>query len=270
MDTSQPATEQQPEDSDARIGSRMSNFERATLRWTGAMVLVTLGTGVFIGLQWREIRSSSVDTHELAVAAKSQSDNTESLAKSASNQVDRLRDEVEQLKRGADETHNLVTESQRSSNLAKSNAIKELRPYVFTGELEAPVFTENTKASWNIHFTNYGRSPAVRLLIQAQVVFGPDSEKKIRSNVFQRIHTPEHAEQGKILPPGDKNFTTAQSDEVLTTGDVDYIKTHDAGMVMLIHVEYFDMSGIEYNTEICMFRLITGAVANCDVHNVIR
>src|SRR5947209_4321970 len=77
----EPETEQQLANMETDIEKRMSAFERSTLGWTKGMFVVTFFTMVFIALQWREIRNGSVDTHELALAAKSQATNTEKQVK---------------------------------------------------------------------------------------------------------------------------------------------------------------------------------------------
>jgi hypothetical protein len=66
----QPTTERDLK----QIKNDMSNFERSTLRWTKVTVLVVFATMLFVGLQWNEMRTSSVDTHDLAEAAKTQAE----------------------------------------------------------------------------------------------------------------------------------------------------------------------------------------------------
>lgn len=51
---------------------KMSGFERSTLRWTRASFVVIALTGLFISLQWLEMRSGGIDTHALAESAKEQ------------------------------------------------------------------------------------------------------------------------------------------------------------------------------------------------------
>jgi hypothetical protein len=53
---------------------KMNGFERSTLRWTRASFVVIFFTGLFIALQWREMRNGGIDTHKLAEAAKKQVD----------------------------------------------------------------------------------------------------------------------------------------------------------------------------------------------------
>lgn len=52
------------------VEERMSAFERSTIRWTRAAVIISTVAALFVCLQWHEMRLSSADTHDLAVAAK--------------------------------------------------------------------------------------------------------------------------------------------------------------------------------------------------------
>jgi hypothetical protein len=85
---SQPEAERQLADAETQIEQRMSAFERSSIRWTKGMFAVTLATGVFIAAQWWEIRTGSVDTHELAVAAGKQADAAKTQAEKMTNLSD--------------------------------------------------------------------------------------------------------------------------------------------------------------------------------------
>jgi hypothetical protein len=205
----------------------------------------------------KEIQKGGTDTHTLAQAA--------------SDQVTKLKEQVDQLKRSADETHNLVSQSRQAVATTESTATKDRRPYLSVVDASSlPRVIENTEAAWNFQYTNYGRSPAVRVLLRAQIVFGRFSDRKIDKELFERIHPPGFPEAGFILAPGQVGFSTAFSKETLSAADVDEINKHDSGIVLLVHFEYFDMSGNEYSTEICQSRLVNGIISHCNVHNVIK
>jgi hypothetical protein len=57
---------------------------------------------------------------------------------------------------------------------------------------------------------------------------------------------------------------------MLTEDDIKYIMKTDYGFILLIYIEYFDISGTKYSTEICRARLQSGALANCKEHNKIN
>jgi hypothetical protein len=85
-------------------------------RWVdlgaSAAVIFTL---VFIALQWLEMRSGSADTHDLAVAAKTQAD-------AAKSQADASKKIAEATKAQADNTEKLATAAKTQADAASSAA----------------------------------------------------------------------------------------------------------------------------------------------------
>jgi hypothetical protein len=111
---SQIEAEEHLADAEDEIEGRMSAFERASLRWSIAMFAVTLGTGIFIGLQWYEIKTGSADTHELAVQAKNQADRTKDIADRALTQAQATNQLAIQAKRQADIASESLVATQRA------------------------------------------------------------------------------------------------------------------------------------------------------------
>jgi hypothetical protein len=106
---------------------------------------------------------------------------------------------------------------------------------------------------------------------RAQIVFGEDREKRIDPNLFNPIHTQYQPPVGAVIFPGDvRTYITALSREIFTEDDDTYIRKTDYGLMLLIYIEYFDINGTMYSTEICQGRLQTGAMANCKEHNKIN
>jgi len=103
-----PATEADLE----QVEKRMSSFERSTLRWTRASVVIVLATAAFICLQWLEMRSGGKDTHDLAVAAGKQADRTKDLA-------DRMKEQADQAKIIA---RQVIVQAEAARNAAKTAA----------------------------------------------------------------------------------------------------------------------------------------------------
>jgi hypothetical protein len=237
---------------------------------TGVLVVAALTAYIFLKQadimqgQLEEMKGSGEQTERLIILNQGQLVQT-------SRQVGKLGEQVAQLQRSANETHNLVSNGRTAIADERISTVKERRPYVSVSLLAPPVFIEGAKANWNFYFSNFGRSPAVRTSIRSQVVFGPNDVTKINKIVFQTIHEQGSKDAGMIIPPGDgTGFSTAFSNEILSKPDVDYINATDGGVALLIHFEYFDLDGNMYSTELCKFRLATGAIANCDIHNVIR
>lgn len=144
------------------------------------------------------------------------------------------------------------------------------RPYIWLAETNGDAIrvVSGEIAKWDISITNYGKSPATALLHRAQVFFGQDMDSKIPKDFFSKeIHAVNDQTVGVVIAPGEKRFTTAISESVLTDADVEFIKDTDAGIVVIGYYEYFDLNGTEYRSEICKFRFKTGAISDCKKHN---
>src|SRR5438105_751212 len=107
----QPATEQQLE----KVESDMNAFERSTLRWTQATFFILAVTCIFIGFQWNEMRSGGQDTHDLAVAAKTQAEKMQSMSDAADKIRKASEDMVAQNKRVADDSEKAIEASNKQS-----------------------------------------------------------------------------------------------------------------------------------------------------------
>jgi hypothetical protein len=110
-----------PFPSDTTLEDRMSAFERS-MRWlTGVQTVVAVVTCLILGLQLNEMRTGSKDTHDLAVAAKSQSDASKAIAESSKSQSDAASqiassttEEVKQLKASVAEEHSATQHAELS------------------------------------------------------------------------------------------------------------------------------------------------------------
>jgi hypothetical protein len=138
--------------------------------FSGIAVIFTL---LVITLQWWEMHEGGVDTHDLAVAAKSQAeaaktqaDNTAKLAQAAVDQVTKLQAGVDQTHALAVETKNVVTEA-HVSNLTAADADRPWMGALFTSS----DFEDGKVPTYTLTFGNSGRRPAK--LIDTSVGAGP-------------------------------------------------------------------------------------------------
>jgi hypothetical protein len=100
-------TTQSDTDSELRaVERKITGYEKSTLRWTRIVVLANVLTCFFVGLQWYEMKSGSVDTHTLAEAAKRQADKMSDVSGAA--------DKIQQA------AQNMVTQDQRIADNAKA------------------------------------------------------------------------------------------------------------------------------------------------------
>jgi hypothetical protein len=155
-----------------------SNGLEKAKRWVdliaGVSVILTMG---FIALQWSEMRSGSVDTHDLAVAAKaqadavkSQADNTKIIAEAAKSQAEDTRnlalaaaDQVTKLAAGVRESHLLAKAAMGATDIAQKQFEMNERPWVDANIVLDGPFDFNVNGA-NIHLKlalrNSGHSPA--------------------------------------------------------------------------------------------------------------
>ena len=163
-----------------------------------------------------EIKNSATDTHDLAIAAKDQS-------KAAVNQVT-------ELESGVKESHALVKATQDSLDAMRANFTKDQRPYMWIKPSD-PKFEEGKRLFWDVHFVNYGKSPAVKATMCTVLWYGPnDVRPDINQNAIdekcKQVTANPNASRS-IAPPGDAIFTTAASNVVLTADDIKILRDLD-------------------------------------------
>src|ERR1039457_2510027 len=83
----------------------------------GLAVILTM---LFIAFQWYEMHNSSVDTHDLAIAAKGQADATKGI--------------VEEMKKSGNDTHELAVQAKNQADRTKDVADRALAPARATNE----------------------------------------------------------------------------------------------------------------------------------------
>jgi hypothetical protein len=162
----------------------------------------------------------------------------------------------------------LLRDSIRNTN---NNFQKDQRPYVWATDVTYPAFPKDKIFSWGLKFSNYGRSPAVKLTTCSALrrMPGPAPFQWIFSHLsVPSLDTCENGQQfPSVLPPGKVDFFTAVGDKVLSDDEVRIILDLDAGIVILGAFRYEDRDGNRYISKFCEFRLSNGTVANCPIYN---
>jgi plastocyanin len=83
--------------------------------------------------------------------------------------VDKLDLQADRLQASVKEAHALAKTTRESLKLARDNFIKDERPYVWINPEEAKVKV-GEQVTWNVKYSNYGRSPAIKLRSCSQIV----------------------------------------------------------------------------------------------------
>jgi hypothetical protein len=184
---SKPATEADLDE----VEKRMSGFERSTLRWTRASFVIVLATGVFICLQWLEMRSGGKDTHDLAVAAGKQADKMTDMSTAADKIRQAAEGMVTQDQRIADNAQKALDASNKQSkavldaNIASSRL--DQRAWVGIENVATQAFSETAGVTVALGFFNSGKTPArnvefgVRYRTTPFPIDGPSRKTYLRS-----------------------------------------------------------------------------------------
>jgi hypothetical protein len=158
-----------------------------------------------------------------------------------------------------------ITQTQR-------NFEKDQAPVIWTSP-QNPTVEIGKRLEWNIFYSNYGRSPALDLRHCALLAQGP-----LGLNALQSLPPPswtncasQQVSSTGVLPQGyGPNYTSALSPAPLTDNEVAVIKSVDGGAISYGVISYNDAAGHTYESTFCYYRLITGAMMNCEKYNTIR
>jgi len=138
--------------------------------FTICLVIVSIIQGHIFYKQWQEMHSGGVDTHDLAVAAKSQADAAIAQANEAKEQVGKMAESltktdalIKEATAQAIATNNLALQAQRAADYAQQaikTSVESERPWVGVSTAQVANFVEGQTAKITINVTNSGKRPA--------------------------------------------------------------------------------------------------------------
>jgi hypothetical protein len=252
--------------------------------------LSVIATMVFIALQWNEMRTGAADTHDLAVAAKSQADaaksqadNTKTIAEAAKSQAENTKhlalaaaDQVIKLAAGVRESHALAKAARDSMAQARDNFTKDQTPYVWATPKE-PIVKIGENIRWDIQYSNYGRSPALNMRSCIQATWGNAGLSFLNSVHFPSMDecigslgSTINPKSVSVLPPGYPGYSSTFGSDPLTEPLFNAITSTEGGGFIYGVFQYEDKAGNLYESAFCNFRFRSGAVGACDRHNYIK
>lgn len=141
--------------------SPMTAFERSTLLWAKVAVILSALAALFVCAQWYEMHTSSSDTHDLAVAAKSQADAAKAIAVATGKQADNTARQAQEL----DASVRQATRLAKATETANGNALNADRPWMGVG-LSVDTFEVGKTPKATIAFVNSGKRPGKVILTQ--------------------------------------------------------------------------------------------------------
>jgi hypothetical protein len=180
----------------------------------------------------------------------------------------------------------------------RNNFVKDERPYVMIGgafQNQDSAIAEGRVPCWNIAFSNYGKSPALRTIIYAGLMIG-DSFTVIRTvdSFFSAIKMPlKGVGPGVVLPPGGppspptefppkyvgewrdavvgQGYGTACAERAVTKEEAAMILSGRFRIGVYGRNEYHDTVGNDYWTDFCLLSVLntTGSTTMmwCSAHN---
>jgi hypothetical protein len=235
--------------------------------------LSVIATMVFIALQWNEMKTGGADTHDLAVAAKSQADAAKSQADNTRVLDNAAVDQVAKLDAGVKESHSLVKSSQETLREAQANFIREQRPYMWV-EPQPPKFEVGKQLFWDVLIINYGKSPAINAEQCIFLIYGlSDVRRDLTASARDTMCAAARRDstQGKyIAAPGAKNFITVHTNGTLTEDAVRKVRDQDYMFGVIGTISYYALTGHHYTSDFCFTHYAGGGLPACDSNNEIR
>lgn len=247
-----------------------STSDRIIAGSTLTMAAFTIFLTVLACLQWREIHTGSADTHELAIAAKTQADNTITLANAAKKQADAAASQVDKLQAQIDKqdqifkqaqaqtkaSDSLVRESRRGADSAKEEvdiARSAQRPWmVFQITAAEPV--PGSKFGVTATAQNSGKSPAYVLssqLIVRRTSLSPETFANGQAPSFNPI-----AMTGSqtVVTPGNAYSSESEQDDKISTAQSEIEAAGLEKLYIFAYLTYQDLGTSKtYRSKSCVF-----------------
>jgi hypothetical protein len=149
--------------------------------------------------------------------------------------------------------------AQKSLAQARDQFRQDQRPYIWaTANLGSPERWEPTgQLVWDLHFTNYGKSPALEIRYYDYMRIGKGAMAPSFGEPIPH--------KGAPLPPGKDDFITVVSKPGVTADEYARLLHHPDTEYVEISGRflYTDFYGGKYETAICLRKLKTGAVQYC-------
>jgi hypothetical protein len=162
---------------------------------------------------------------------------------------------------------------------AHEQFILDERPYVWQSSVDPKPYIFGERVIVDTHWVNYGKSPALQFFGKGTVFYGEhalaDADKW-----FDSLGNGKLAIDGgtvTVIPQGVPSdpkktpaFGTLFSATVPTAEEAAYMFSHDFAIVVVAREQYEDTSGNVYQSDLCFFRFVSGAIGQCEKHNKMR
>jgi hypothetical protein len=239
-------------------------------------MIATVVYSVFAGWQLYEIHSGAKDTHDLAVAAKTQAENLGNMSDAADKIRQAADGMVAQEQRIADNAKQSLDASNRQSKAALDAAITQNRvdQRAWVGATEMlpppPAFTENGKrlylkegqqSVFQFYLANSGKTPASSVLFRI-------SYRTLPASVSFAPRYPTQPTKAGVLQPGSKFIVESPATELATLTQIATYQTGTNILYFYGEIRYDDIFGLKHHTTFCVYMLrdLTG-FSDCNTYN---
>lgn len=192
-------------------------------------------------------------------------------------------------------TNNLTQQSLKAN---KSQFQQDQRPYVVIDDLvqaTGSTITEGHFTFWNVSYSNYGKSPAIRCVLDMKMFIGSpvDNLKAVDSWWVAEIEGRTFRGPESVLAPNGfgalppdtvpnpnsnewqrrpkgQGYSTAKSEGPLRIEDTLLIRTIFHALIVAGRMQYYDLAGRMYETDFCLGTGPGGVIGGCPTHNEIR
>ena len=234
----EPAPAQQLEE----VEEKISAFERSTLRWAKAAVLISCLAAGFVCLQWYEMHASGGDTHNLAVAAGNQAIWTKNLATQMQSQAEAAKSFAASAASINQGISGAVQELNQQAQIAH-HALTDQRAWIgFSGNVAIQHFEAGKPVEVVVSVINSGRTPAIDVSAKVdELYWNPKiSHSEFNALIRQRLDAMESQPRSTISPGGELPFH-ATSRKSLPTRTQDAIRGNAMGYAILGELKYLDV-----------------------------
>jgi len=133
------------------------------------------------------------------------------------------------------------------------------------------VLTVDEPIEWTFHYSNYGKSPALRIIVKSFVFPGANAKADVDAFFLELPERIPGATSRTVAMPNviGEHSVTARSRAVASPDDFTH-SSRDGGLYLAGRFEYESTDGTLCRSDFCRFTLRNGGVSYCDSHNEVR
>lgn len=162
--------------------------------------------------------------------------------------------------------------SVRSYNLTRDNFVKDEAPYIWP-EPQPPIFENLKPISWNIGYSNYGKSVALNVRHCGFISMMPNAESQMHDVDYDDCRKSGiKVTDGVVIPPGYKVYLTLQTplNVIYLDSEEPMLNKTDGFLAGEGVFVYNDSSGNTYRSHYRFKRLANNQLMHCDHFNYIK